>query len=223
MVGGDRLSYGIHLGIDTQALITTAAAAKIYRDHPVPAEVTGQIHLEAGAWLEWLPQETIVFEGARYHSTWRVDLAVGAHWVGWEVFRLGRTARKERFCQGEVRSRLEVWQNNSLLWIDPQHLEGSETLWQSAHALNCCPVLGTFAYIGTLPEPTLVAAARLAWQDLPTPAGESGVTRLTRGMLCRYRGHSTTAARRWFTAVWQLVRPLYTCQTPVAPRVWQIF
>ncbi|NER85257.1 MAG: urease accessory protein UreD, partial [Leptolyngbya sp. SIO1D8] len=68
MVGGDRLTYDIHLTENTHALITTAAAAKIYSDHPQAAQVEGILRVDAGACLEWLPQEAIVFEGAQYHQ-----------------------------------------------------------------------------------------------------------------------------------------------------------
>lgn len=221
MVGGDRLTYNLHLTADTQALVTTAAAAKIYSEHPLPAQVNGTIRVEAGACLEWLPQEAIVFEGAQYHQQWRVDLAAGAHWLGWDILRLGRTARGEQFRRGEVRSRFEVWHDGNLIWVDPQRLVGSEELWQSPHALNACPVIATMAWIGNLPDPELVKAARETWETMPNPRGEVGVTRLQRGLLCRYRGRSTDEARRWLTQVWALLRPHYAGELTTMPRVWQ--
>lgn len=220
MVGGDCLSYDLHLETNTHALVTTAAAAKIYTDHPQPARVDGTIRVESGAWLEWLPQEVIVFEGAQYHQTWRVDLAANAHWLGWDMLRLGRTARGERFCQGEVRSRFEVWHDGRLIWVDPQRLVGSETLWQSPHGLKSSPVIGTLAWIGGVPTDELVKAARSAWDAFSTPRGEVGVTRLQRGLLCRYRGQSTSEARHWFVQVWQLLRPQYGGPCTTMPRVW---
>ena len=221
MVGGDRRSYNLHLEANTHALVTTAAAAKIYTDHPQPARVNGTIRVESGAWLEWLPQEAIVFEGAQYHQTWRVELAANAHWLGWDILRLGRTARGERFCQGEVRSQFEVWHDGQLIWLDPQRLVGSETLWQSPHGVKGCPVIGTLAWVGDVPTVDLVKAARSTWAALPNPQGEAGVTRLQRGVLCRYRGQSTSAARRWFVQVWQLLRPHYGGPLATVPRVWQ--
>jgi urease accessory protein len=221
MVGGDRLSYDLHLKANSHALVTTAAAAKIYRDHPQPAQVNGTIRIESGAWLEWLPQEAIVFEGAQYHQNWRVDLAAQAHWLGWDVLRLGRTARGERFCQGEVRSRFEVWHDGQLIWVDPQRLVGSETLWHSPHGLNGCPVIGTLVWVGAVPTDEVIKAARATWEQQPHPQGEAGVTALQRGVLCRYRGASTSAARRWFMAVWQLLRPHYGNTAATIPRVWQ--
>ncbi|MEM1310649.1 MAG: urease accessory protein UreD [Cyanobacteria bacterium P01_H01_bin.153] len=221
MVGGDRLSYNLRLEPHTHALVTTAAAAKIYRDHPQPAQVEGRIRVEPGACLEWLPQEAIVFEGAQYHQTWRVDLAAKAHWLGWDILRLGRTARGERFCQGEVRSRFEVWYDGQLIWVDPQRLVGSETLWHSPHGLNQCPVVGTLAWLGSQPDVDLVKGIRAAWEMQPNPQGEVGVTRMQKGLLCRYRGRSISEVRRWFIQAWQRLRPQYSQDLATVPRVWQ--
>ena len=163
-----------------------------------------------------------MFEGAKYHATWRVDLEAGATWVGWDILRLGRTARGEKFFHGEVRSQLAVYQGDRLVWIDPQQLTGSETTWYSPHALGQCPVIATFAWIGQQPPKTLVEAARTHWAQQPHPQGSAGVTRLQSGLLCRYRGYSTEAARRWFCAVWNEIRPHYhSGQSSVFPRVWQ--
>lgn len=220
MVGGDRLTYDIHLNPGTHAVVTTAAAAKIYSRHPQPAQIAGTLRVESGSCLEWLPQEAIVFEGAQYSQTWRVELAAEAHWLGWDIMRLGRTARGEQFQHGEVRSRYEVWHNGTLIWIDPQRFMGSEALWRSPHALHACPVIATLAWIGTLPDTSLVTAAREAWVAMPNPKGTAGVTRLQMGLLCRYRGHSTGEARRWFTAVWNRLRPHYAGRSVSLPRVW---
>jgi urease accessory protein len=222
MVGGDRLSINITLEADTTALVTTAAAAKIYSDHPqqLPTQIQGHIQVGEGACLEWLPQETIVFEGAYYHPQWRIDLSPGATWLGWDILRLGRTAHGERFTCGEVRSHLEVWQHQHPVWIDPQQILGSESLWSSPQALKQCPVLATFTWIGQLPERTWVQASRDCGQAL-IHQGAWGVTRLQQGLLCRYRGHSTSEAKQWFEAVWGQIRPHYLGQRVVLPRVWQ--
>ena len=221
MVGGDQLSYDIHLQSGAHALLTTAAAAKIYSNHPQPAQVKGRLRVEAGACLEWLPQECIVFEGAKYHSTWRVELAPEAHWLGWDILRLGRTARGEQFQQGEVRSRWEVWHDSTLIWLDSQQLMGSKELWHSPHALGTQPVIATLVWVGKLPEESLVQATRKAWEVISTPSGEVGVTRLQLGLLCRYRGQSTAEARRWFTDLWNRLRFHYVKRSNHIPRVWQ--
>ncbi len=219
IVGGDRLSLDIHLQPQAQALITTAAAAKLYRSSGLEAQQTVQIYIAEGACLEWLPQETIAFNQAIYRQDTRIDLAPGACWLGWDITRFGRTARGEKFVQGNWRSHTEVWQNHRPLWIDRQWLPGSEETFHSVHGLNGCPIVGSFAFVGQPVEPELVEKARSLWQG---NSGEIGVTRLLCGLLCRYRGSSTMEARQWLMAVWQLVRSTHLQRSACTPRVWQL-
>ncbi|MBE9177227.1 urease accessory protein UreD [Oculatella sp. LEGE 06141] len=220
IVGGDRLSVDIQLHPQAQALITTAAAAKVYRSNGAEATQSTAIHVASGACLEWLPQEAIVFDGARYRQELRVDLAADALWLGWDVARLGRSARGEQFLTGEWRSRIEVWQHNAPLWIDAQWLQGGSEMLTSPHGLAGYPVIGSFAIVGRSPSQDMVEKARQLWTD-GNYHGEAGVTRLMAGLLCRYRGSSTAEVRRWFTQVWNLAR-LDLLQRPAcSPRVWQ--
>ena len=217
IVGGDRLALEIALQPQAHALITTAAAAKIYRSNSASAEQITQIQVGEKACLEWLPQETIAFAAANYRQTTRIDLAVGALWLGWEMTRLGRSARGERFDAGEWRSRTEVWQQGKPLWIDPQQVQGGSTMLDSPHGLSGYPVVGSFACIGQPIAAELIEAARQEWSG----TGEVGVTSLMQGMLCRYRGHSTLEMRRWFIRVWNTAR-LHLLDRPAClPRVWQ--
>ena len=236
MVGGDRLDFDIRLEANTQAMLTTAAAAKIYRSKGPEAIQNIQVHVARGACLEWLPQETIVFNQANYRQQMRVVLEPGAQWLGWEVTRLGRTAMDEQFVAGHWRSRTEVYQQQDdsvrPLWIDRQWLPGSPETWISPHGLNSCPVIGSFSWFGATFDDQLLAEIRAAWANQLAPPTEcAGVTRLNAGLLCRYRGHSTSLANRWFRQVWQCIRQAQLGQPPSdqpqlaipakVPRVWQ--
>lgn len=233
MVGGDLLDYQIRLQPQAHALITTAAAHKVYRSTGAIAQQTTQIQIEDQASLEWFPQETIVFNAAQFQQSLRVDLAETAVWCGWDITRFGRSASGEQFTEGNWRSHLEVWQGEQPLWIDRQRLEGSLERIQSPHGLNGQSVVGTFALVGQAVSPEQIEQARQMGQALlisqpdsldPTASGSQrpdiGVTRLTQGMICRYRGTSSQAARRWFIAVWQQLRPVYSNRPACLPRVW---
>src|SRR5258706_3932982 len=79
MVGGDRLDISIDVGESAEALISTPSAAKWYRG--LMRATQSVTHLVAPrARLEWLPQETIVFDGADVEQRLRVDLASEATW-----------------------------------------------------------------------------------------------------------------------------------------------
>jgi len=222
IVGGDRLSQTIHLQENAQALITTAAASKIYRSNEQRAKQRIHIHVEAGACLEWLPQETIVFNGAVYQQQMTVELAPGASWLAWEITRFGRTARKERFVQGDWRSHTEIWQQGRPLWIDRQWLPGGEAVLDSPHGLAGQPIVGTLIWIGLPVSSEIVDNARSLWTATQRQ-GEAGVTQTqAQGLLCRYRGSSTTEVRNWFTEVWQCLRLTYLGRPVSKPRVWLV-
>ena len=227
MVGGDRLDFDFRLGTNAQAMITTAAAAKIYRSNGPEAQQNIQVHVASGACLEWLPQETIVFNQANYRQQMQVLLEPGGQWLGWEVTRLGRTAMGESFVAGDWRSRTTVHQqqldgSQRPLWIDRQWLPGSPEIWASPHGLNACPVIGSFTWLGANISDEVIEDIRKAWLSQSSPVTDSaGVTRLSQGLLCRYRGHSTSLANRWFRQVWQRIRAEQSGLPAQVPRVWQ--
>lgn len=222
IVGGDRLSQTIHLQENAQALITTAAASKIYRSNGQRARQKIHIHVEAGACLEWFPQETIVFNGAVYQQQMTVELAPGASWLAWEITRFGRTARKERFVQGDWRSHTEIWQQGHPLWIERQWLPGGEAVLDSPHGLAGQPIVGTLSWIGQPVSSEIIDNARSLWTATQRQ-GEAGVTQTqAQGLLCRYRGSSTTEVRNWFTQVWQCLRLTYLGRNVSQPRVWLV-
>lgn len=220
IVGGDRLTAEIQLAENTQALLTTAAATKVYRSQGEESQQRTEIQVGSNALLEWLPQETIVFEQAQFRQELRIDLADQAQVVLWEMTRFGRTAMGERFVQGNWRSQTEIWRSNVPLWIDRQWLPGNETLWSSPHGLAGCPIVGTLAWVGQAVTPEFVQALR----DLATVSSTSaqfGVSRLPQGVVCRYRGTSTAQGRDWFIRVWQQIRKAQGRSLEL-PRVWML-
>jgi urease accessory protein len=218
MVGGDRLDISIDVADGAEALISTPSAAKWYRGHTRASQFVTH-RLAAGAKFEWLPQETIVFDGADVEQRLRVDLAPGATWFGWDITRFGRSARGETFRHGHWRMNLEVWRDDVPLWIDRQRLDGGATILQSAYGLGNAPVVGTLAWIGKAVTPDAVESARELWNRAAF-AGDAGVTRLELGLLCRYRGPSSADARAWFSEVWKLLRARDGRGKAVAPRIW---
>jgi urease accessory protein len=222
MVSGDRLIANIHLDPGTNALLTTAAAGKIYRSTGLQTQQTVHITVGADARLEWLPQETIVFDGAWFKQALRIDLEPGATALMWDVTRLGRTAHGEKFISGEWRSHSEVFRAGLPLWIDRQWLPASELLWESPHGLAGHCIVGTLAWVGQSVSMEMVQQIRelLREQGLEHTLG---VTRLTEGLVCRYRGRSNHAVRQGFLAIWKYIRSISNeNQAWEIPRIWMM-
>jgi urease accessory protein len=222
VVGGDRLSSNFHLQPNAKALITSAAASKIYRSSRLESQQNIDIKLELGANLEWLPQETIVFDGAIYQQNLRVELAPKASILLWEITRFGRTARGEKFLSGKWRSHTEIWQQNRPLWIDRQLLIGGDKMLESPHGLAGKPVVATLTLVGEPITTELLEKVRALPSEATINPGNStiGVTRIPNGLVCRYCGISTAAARDWFVGIWDLLRLSLSERPCCLPRVW---
>jgi urease accessory protein len=52
--------------------------------------------------LEWLPQETIIYDGARVETRLSVELEHQARFIGWDLMCLGLPASKMPFRNGHV-------------------------------------------------------------------------------------------------------------------------
>jgi len=87
------------------------------------------------------------------------------------------------------------------LWIDRQWIPAGEEIINSPHGLAGQSVVASLVWVGADVSPEIVEKVRSLW-TLAERQGEAGVTRLTTGLLCRYRGSSTTEVRNWFTEVW---------------------
>ena len=77
-MGGDELRLDLRVGVGARALVTTPAAGKAYRTTGPTARQAHTLAVEANGTLEWLPQETIVYDGARVELETRIDLGPGA-------------------------------------------------------------------------------------------------------------------------------------------------
>ncbi|HXH04370.1 MAG TPA: urease accessory protein UreD, partial [Candidatus Competibacteraceae bacterium] len=124
LVGGDELRLAAQLAPGARALLTTPSAGKVYRSSGAVASVEHCLHVTDGAALEWLPQELIVYQGARLRALTRVELASAARFIGWEILCLGRPAAGEGFATGCVRLALELWRDGHPLYREHGHYPG---------------------------------------------------------------------------------------------------
>jgi len=234
LVGGDRLSITGQLAPGSRVLLTSVAAQKVYgsigRSRLSPAGTWAhqdlEFRLEAGADLEWLPQDLVVYANGLYEQHTRVSLASGASWLGAEVVRLGRTAAQETLGEGRWRSLLEIERDGpdgeGSHWELVDRLElGGEGLLQ-AHGMAGEPVFGSLVWaapqpLAAAPLASLLEACRADRGDLP---GEMACGALEQGLVARYRGPSSQAARTWFTRLWARIRAANRLAQPERPRVW---
>jgi urease accessory protein len=216
-VGGDQLALAVKVGAGAHAQLTTPGATRWYRAAGRRAAQRIDCDVGAGAVLEWLPQGTIVFDGADADSAVRITLAPDATYMGWDVVCLGRTASGERFRSGQWRQRTEIVRDDALVWSERTRLPGDSPLLVSPAGLYGAPVFGTFVAMSATFDDALLAACR----RIAPVAGDGTVTRLPGALVARYRGDASEAAHGYFAALWALLRPPLTGRAAVLPRIWR--
>ncbi len=216
IVGGDSLRIEIDVGERAHAQLTTPGAAKWYRSAGATARSETVLRARAGAIVEWLPQEAMLFDGARAAIALRIELAADACFVGWDVTNLGRTASGERFASGRLRQTLELVRDGELLWCERAALEGGSPALQSGAIMGGAPAFGTMIAAGRNLDDSVLGACRA----VSPVSGEGAVTRLPELLVARYRGDSAPAARTYFATLWRLLRPALAGRESVPPRIW---
>src|ERR1043166_647497 len=125
IAGGDSFDLDIAAGAQAQLLLTSAAAEKIYRTLGPLARIRIKLSAGAGASLAWLPQETILFDGARIERTIDVDLAADARLVFAEAVVFGRTGMGEAVKNGFFADRWRVRRGGALVLAETVRLDGA--------------------------------------------------------------------------------------------------
>ncbi len=108
LVGGDELAIDVDVDADAHALVTTPAAGKVYRTNGAPVRQTQRLRVADGGTLEWMPQEAILYDGARATLETRVDLGRNARFFGIDAVCFGLPARaravRARLLPADVRA-----------------------------------------------------------------------------------------------------------------------
>jgi urease accessory protein len=219
IVGGDELALDLQLEPGSQVCVTTPGAAKWYRSAGATARQHVDIALAEHCVLEWLPQETLIFDGAMAQLRTQVRLHDTARYFGWEVLCLGRRASGESFVHGMLELETRIETQGGPLWFERGRIAGADPLLHSPVGLAGRPVCATLLMAGVAPNASLLDSCRaIALQETTALAGLSWMPQLLVG---RYLGHSAEAARAWLFAVWQQLRPQFAGRAAQPPRIWK--
>ncbi|OLF56312.1 urease accessory protein UreD [Pseudomonas chlororaphis] len=213
IAGGDRLAISASVDSGAWAQLTSPGAAKWYRATG-PAYQTLALRVAAGATLEWLPQETIVFSAAQAELGTRIELQGNARLFYWDVVALGRPASGERFERGHFQAHLDIRRDGQLLWHERQRIVGGDGLLDSPIGLGGQPVFATLLVTGEV-DPELLERCR----SLPHPV-RGDLTQLPGLLVARCLASEALQARAWLIELWRLLRPALLGREAVPPRIW---
>ena len=176
---GDRFVVEIEAQTDASLTVATPAAEKVYRSDGPVSNLVVKLTTGAGARLDWLPQETILFDNARLDRQLEATIAEDARLTLLEAVVFGREARAERIVEGLFIDRWRIRRGSRLVYADTLRLDGPiADLLQKPSVANGARALATLIYVAPDAEARLETvreqlslgqgcdAAVSAWNDL---------------------------------------------------------
>ena len=198
------------------ALITTPAAAKVYRTLGAASAIRQTLLVEEGASLEWLPQETILFGGSNCRTEMDVRLEAGAGFVGWEVFALGREHSGDHYQHGAFRQCMEVRIGGELKVRELHDWQAGDPMLTARWGLASARAFGTLYAVPA--DRDVLARAR---SEMAENLGVEVAATLVDDILAvRAVGNAAADVREALTRVWAGVRALAIGVQPMQPRIW---
>ena len=217
LAGGDRLRYEIAAGGDASIAVTTQAAERVYRAIGESGRVTTRIEARDNATLEWLPQETILFQGGRLQRNTEIHVASTARVLAMDWLVLGRAASGETIRSGGVRDGWRVFRDGRLIWADTFRLQGAIAgLVRRRSLLADYTAVATILYAAASAPDTLERARSL----LAGLSCEAGATIVNGLFICRLAASASTGLRQAVMTFLKAFREGVGGLPSALPRVW---
>lgn len=214
LTGGDRLSFSAQLDGAAQARIATQTAERIYRRlGSSQAQVDIQFRLDQGGRLDWLPQETIIYDRASIHRRLDVDLAADSSFLCVEPIILGRRAMGEVVSELDLYDRWRIRRQGELIFADGLRLHDVPALQQAA-ALGSHTCIATMLFVDPCAEDKASMLRPLIERQKASPVMTSGLSAWNGMALMRLLSRDAQAMRRALLQVIQAIR------SADPPRVW---
>lgn len=217
LTGGDRFGVEVRLGEAARLVVSTQAAERIYRSAGGRAEVTNRLSLAPGAALNWLPQETILFDRAALARRLVVEMAPDARFLGLEMLALGRRASGEDLREAHLTDRWRIRRAGRLIHAEALRLTGDiGTVAPRAGLLDGARALAVLVLVAPQAEALLEPVRAL----LPGASGGGGL----RAAASAWEGRLVVRlmARDLRPLKAALGRLLEGLPGGAVPRVWQV-
>lgn len=220
LVSGDALTISAHLAAGSHALLTTPAANKLYKadSQGVAWQQHTRLSVDDGASLEWLPQETIAFDGSRGGQLTEIALHGSARCLGWEVLALGRPASQLPYVSGRIDQRFRLTLDGKPLWLERQPLDPQHRRFHGRWGQGGASVQATLWALG-LGDAEALAAVEALREALPDN-NRWAVTLRHGVLLLRYLGGERNEAWAICQQAWELLRPELMGCPAHTPRIW---
>ncbi|MEJ2119833.1 MAG: urease accessory protein UreD [Alphaproteobacteria bacterium] len=215
LVGGDTLSTQISSSDGAHALITSQAAEKIYRSAGPEVCVDCEITVSARASLAWMPQPTILFDGAVLQRRTRISFEPGASVHAGEVVAYGRAGSGERLASGRLSDIWEVRRSGRLIWTDRMAVDDWSAVRDHPACLAGARAGALFVHAGDDAADGLETARTIIGGD--TDNLMAGATVIDGLLIVRWLGRDAKTLLDAYTDFWRRYRT-----TGRVPRIWAI-
>jgi len=217
--GGDRMNIALSVGAKAAAVGTAQAAEKFYRAAGADTEMSIRLAVEPSGWLEWLPQESILFNGARLKR--RVEIALtgdGAILAG-DILVFGRRARGERMDYGLIHDQWRIRIDGRLAWADALFGEGDDLVGALRHpaALDNAGASALLVHAGPGATKHLELVRDLAAGNAPVRCAATCVNGI---LLVRWLAEDSIDIRPSFARMWTALRAAARNLSPTLPTFW---
>jgi urease accessory protein len=162
VIGGDRIEVEVSAGEDADITYTTQSAERVYRSLGPAAEIDVRLSVGRGGRMDWLPQQTILYSGARLKRRFEIDTASDSRLLMVEAITFGRGGSGEVMGQGLIHDVWRARRDGRLIYADAMRLDGdiARLLARPAVASGAC-ASGILVYFAPDAEERL-DAVRLA-------------------------------------------------------------
>jgi urease accessory protein len=127
LTGGDRLSWALRAGDTAKLTCTSQACERIYRSRDgEPARMSVKIDIGKGARVNWIPQETILFDGCALERSLEADLAPDASLLVVEALVFGRAAMGETVRRLSLKDRWRIRRDGRAVFADAVSFAGDD-------------------------------------------------------------------------------------------------
>lgn len=220
MVSGDELAIQLELSPATHVLATTPSAGKIYCADS--ESVTQQQRIVAkvqNASLEWLPQENIIFDGARANLSTHFELEDDSQLIAWEMVGLGRQAGQQPFQHGSLTQNISIVVDGKPSLMESFVLDESLRLLDASLGLMGKPYFGTMYFAKTGAD-GLLDVLKEALTATSKPDVLAAITSKPNLAMVRALADDAESLRLQFIDIWSQCRHSFLGRQACPPRIW---
>ena len=219
LTDGDEIFTSVEWRTRAHAVVTSQAAERIYRSRGGDARIETALSVGEAATALWLPQETILFDGARLQRNTSVALRGSSSFLAVESLVFGRRAMRETVRAGSIVDDWRIELDGKLVFADRLRISDENAPLDSALAETACAN-------GHAAIATMIYAASHCHRHVDALRSAIAKKRIAGGISCLGPLLNIRLLAPTGQALREAIVSLFTTLTDdgpdTLPRVWQI-